>query len=210
MKVLSLCDLTGNMVEPWANNGYECWIVDIQHPPGISIDPNNRNIIRVGSMVEDCLELIPDPSEFHIAFAFPPCTDLTNSGARWWKSKGPQALSDALSFVKTCWEIISLSKAYMLENPVGRLSTHWMKPHYIFNPCDFGGYLSPPSDEYTKKTCLWVGGDFIFPKKKKVQPIKVCSQGSWIQKLGGKSARTKNLRSATPMGFAVAVYETNK
>jgi 2-keto-3-deoxy-L-rhamnonate aldolase RhmA len=32
--VLSLCDRTGVMVEPWAEAGYKCVIVDIQHPPG--------------------------------------------------------------------------------------------------------------------------------------------------------------------------------
>lgn len=31
MKVVSFCDLTGNMVRPWAEAGYECWCVDVQH-----------------------------------------------------------------------------------------------------------------------------------------------------------------------------------
>ena len=26
-----LCDLTGNMARPWAEAGYECWCIDIQH-----------------------------------------------------------------------------------------------------------------------------------------------------------------------------------
>jgi len=42
-----------------------------------------------------------------------------------------------------------------------------------------------------------------------VEPVKVCEQGSWLQKLGGKSEKTKTLRSATPMGFARAFYEAN-
>ena len=29
--VISLCDLTGHMVLPWAEAGYECWCVDVQH-----------------------------------------------------------------------------------------------------------------------------------------------------------------------------------
>jgi hypothetical protein len=210
MKILSLCDLPGNMIKPWANAGHECWIVDIQHPSGVTQDPEYPNIYRVGCKVEDCLSLIPSLESFDMAFAFPPCTDLANSGARWWKDKGVTALHDAVGLVKDCWEIMSNTKAWMLENPVGRLSTHWMQPHYKFDPCDFGGYLAPAGDAYTKKTCLWVGGDFKFPKARPVTPIKVCAQGSWIQKLGGKSLKTKNLRSATPMGFAIAVYEANK
>ena len=30
------------------------------------------------------------------------------------------------------------------------------------------------------------------------------------KKLGGKSQRTKDIRSATPRGFAIAIYEANK
>ncbi len=210
MRVLSLCDYTGNMVKPWADAGYECWIVDIQHPQGVTEDPSNPNIKRVGCKVEDCVSLLPPLDSFDMAFAFPPCTDLASSGARWWKDKGVTALHNAVRLVKDCWEIISQTKVYMLENPVGRLSTNWMQPHYKFDPCDFGGYLNPAGDAYTKKTCLWTGGKFKFPQAKPVTPIKVCAQGSWLQKLGGKSLKTKNLRSATPMGFATAVYEANK
>ena len=209
-RVLSLCDLTGNMVKPWADAGYECWIVDIQHPTGITEDPLNPNIKRVGCSVEECHKFLPPFDSFDMAFAFPPCTDLAVSGARWWKKKGPKALADALALVNACWDILIQTKCWMLENPVGRLSTNWKSPSWIFNPCDYGGYLSPPGDAYTKKTCLWTGGSFIIPPSKSVTPIKVCAQGSWLQKLGGKSLKTKNLRSATPMGFALAVYEANK
>ena len=31
--VISLFDVTGKMVHPWLDAGYECWIVDLQHPP---------------------------------------------------------------------------------------------------------------------------------------------------------------------------------
>jgi len=29
--VVSLCDLTGNFVRPWAEAGFDCYCVDIQH-----------------------------------------------------------------------------------------------------------------------------------------------------------------------------------
>ena len=32
--VVSCFDLTGALVAPWADAGYECHIVDMQHPPG--------------------------------------------------------------------------------------------------------------------------------------------------------------------------------
>jgi hypothetical protein len=58
----------------------------------------------------------------------------------------------------------------MLENPVGVLSSYWRKPDHTFDPCDYGGYLNPAGDAYTKKTCLWTGGGFIMPGKKPVDP----------------------------------------
>ena len=32
MKAVSLFDLTGNILKPWAEAGYECYALDIQHP----------------------------------------------------------------------------------------------------------------------------------------------------------------------------------
>lgn len=42
--------------------------------------------------------------------------------------------------------------------------------------------------------------------RNEVQP----DPNSWIMKLGGKSERTKELRSMTPPGFAKAFFEANK
>ena len=32
--VISLFDCTGHMLAPWAEAGYDCYCVDLQHPPG--------------------------------------------------------------------------------------------------------------------------------------------------------------------------------
>lgn len=106
---------------------------------------------------------------------------------------------------------------WMVENPVGKLSTLWRKPDYYFHPFEYGGYMSgeenafhprmPARDAYTKKTCLWAGNGFVMPEKNPVQHIgKFCG---WAY-LGGRSERTKQLRSLTPRGFARAVFEANK
>ncbi len=34
--IVSLFDLTGGMVRPWADAGYDCFIFDAQHPDGIT------------------------------------------------------------------------------------------------------------------------------------------------------------------------------
>lgn len=64
-----------------------------------------------------------------------------------------------------------------------------------------------PRDAYPKKTCLWTGGVFVMPATLPVTPEDGHSRQHL--KLGGKSMKTKNIRSATPRGFARAVFEAN-
>ncbi len=82
LRVLSLCDFTGVMVQPWIDAGHEATIVDLQHTSGREGRLTRRN--------EDVREtLLPGAAVgYDIVFAFPPCTDLANSGARWFKDKG--------------------------------------------------------------------------------------------------------------------------
>ncbi|MFR0873726.1 MAG: hypothetical protein ACLSHC_03075 [Bilophila wadsworthia] len=84
--VISCFDLTGNMVRPWAEAGYLCYCVDIQHPQG---ETRQGNIIRVGADMRDWL---PPFRPITFAAFFPPCTDVAVSGARWFRDKGLFAL----------------------------------------------------------------------------------------------------------------------
>lgn len=202
--VLSLCDLTGNMVQPWADNGCDCYILDVQHPPGYT--KLRENITAIGCDVKNWFQHESKFKSAFIAFAFPPCTDLAVSGARWFKDKGLGALIDALEVVESCrLRIESIGCPWMLENPVGMLSTYWRKPNHTFNPNEYGGYLTPPDDFYTKRTCLWTGSGFVMPVSKPVPP----SEGSRMHGVGPGPDRA-NIRSETPKGFAQAVYQANK
>jgi len=203
-KILSLCDYTGKAVKPWADAGYECHCVDLQH----------KGIIRQGNILfiqADVRHFLP--RDYGFAFAFPECTGGTVSSTAHWQRKGLKPFIEWLDLFEVCREIVeSIGCPYVIEQPVvdKSLSNHYRNSNSYFNPCDYGGYLDPPSDAYTKKTQLWHGNGFVMPGPKPVTPIKVCSQGSWIQKLGGSSQKTKNLRSATPEGWAKAVFEANK
>lgn len=199
MRILSLCDYTGNMVRPWLEAGHEAVIVDLQHPTGTHTE---GLLTRVGASI---LEYVPR-GHFDAVFAFPPCTHLAASGARWWKAKGPEALTEALALVEACRRIVAATgtACWMLENPIGRLATHWRKADYIFHPFEYGGYLNPGGDRYTKATCLWTGPDFRMPPTRPVEP----TDGSKMHRLP-PSADRQNLRSATPMGFSRAVFEAN-
>lgn len=61
---------------------------------------------------------------------------------------------------------------------------------------------------YTKKTVLY--GEFQPPAKKRpIEPVRCCPQGSPLSVLGGSSEQTKQIRSTTPLGFARAFYRAN-
>ena len=49
--VISCFDLTGNMVRPWAEAGYLCYCVDIQHPQGETRHPCRRGHARLAAAV---------------------------------------------------------------------------------------------------------------------------------------------------------------
>lgn len=216
MIVISLFDFTGVMVRPWADAGYTCYCVDIQHKEG---EEERDGIIWVGADIETW-KLPCDPSEIAIMFAFPPCTDTAVSGARHFKRKGLPAIINALKLFDATIRLAEDAEcAYMIENPVSTVSTYWRKPDFMFNPYEYGGYLPlddvnpiseliPPRDAYPKKTCLWADNGFEMPEKKPVDTPEGYS--AMYKKLGGKSLKTKNIRSATPRGFANAVFEANK
>ncbi len=191
--VISCFDYTTNMVKPWANAGYLCYCVDMQHPPG---EIRDGNIIKVGA---DMLHWLPPKGEIAFAAFFPPCTDVAVSGARWFRDKGLGKLINALTLFKRSVDLAELIGApYIIENPVCTVSSYWRKPDHTFDPCDY-------SDPYTKKTCLWVGNGFNMPAKSRIEP----SEGSKMHLMPPSEERA-NLRSATPMGFAKAVFDANK
>ncbi|MDN7848086.1 hypothetical protein [Burkholderia seminalis] len=153
-----LFDRTGNMARPWADAGYRCICYDIQHV---------GRSVRDGIIFQQWDALlgapaIPADSTVVFGFAFPPCTDLAVSGARWFKEKGLRRLAQAIEMVAVADEFLrSLGVPYGIENPVSVISSHWRKPDYTFHPYEFTGFEL--SDNYTKKTCIWAGGGFEMP-----------------------------------------------
>lgn len=219
--VISLFDLTGVMVNPWLDAGYTAYIVDIQHANGINQDKKQPNLFKVGADLRSGW-LPPKEIIGKVAMvtAFPECTNVAVSGAAHFIKKGARALSLSLDLFATSKEIGEfLECPYMIENPISTFSTYCGKPNYIFNPYEYGGYLPEndrhprwpdyiaPRDAYPKKTCLWTGGGFVMPEK---NPVYVePGYSAQHKKLGGKSLKTKNIRSETPRGFSQAVFESN-
>tara|TARA_Y100000389_G_scaffold134732_1_gene132175 strand:- start:100 stop:828 length:729 start_codon:yes stop_codon:yes gene_type:complete len=229
--VISLYDFTGEALKPWAEAGYTCHAFDIQHDEAGWVDRfegggsirfhkadlhDHKNLNAIHSTFAD------KPVVF--GMAFPVCTDMAVSGAAHFKRKAeanPSFQDEAVSYAVWCARLFnSLHVPYFVENPVSVLATKWRKPDHSFHPYQYGEYLTDAEavhprwpeyiadrDAYTKKTCLWTGGGFRMPTK--IPTCKPTGYSTQHLKLGGKSQRTKDIRSATPRGFAKAVYEFN-
>ena len=225
-KAVFLYDYTGIMAQPWLDAGYECWCFDGQHEPGIKRDGNHVKVgmwfdaYRTSDHVREIVEMV---GSAEIVIGFPECTHLAVSGAAHFAKKlveNPAIQAEATELARMVMYVgEAFACPWVAENPVSVLATIWRKPNHKFDPWEYGGYLPEddihptypeyikPRDAYPKKTCLWSSDDFVMPKK---IPVAVDSGYSdQHKKLGGKSLKTKNIRSATPRGFAKAVFEFN-
>jgi len=144
--------------------------------------------------------------------AMPPCTDFASSGARHFAAKDLDGRTTvSVAIVRECLDVVQIvaPRWWVMENPVGRIARlvpELGKWAMTFHPHHFG-------DAFTKLTCLWGSFNTDLPRAD-VEPVMFektskatgkVSRGSWMwASLGGKSERTKELRSATPPGFAAA------
>lgn len=225
MIIVSLFDESGNMERPWAEAGDTVYCVDIQNA--------NKSPEKVGKGIIYYLnwDLMNDRSLSRLAafrpdviFGFPPCTDLAVSGAAWFaakRKKNPKIQEEAVALARQVEKLGDIcASPWFAENPVSVLSSLWRKPDHSFQPYEYGGYLSEddvhprwpdyiaPRDRYRKKTCLWTGNGFVMPPIRSVGDPG--SDSTQHLKLGGKSVKTKQIRSETPRGFALAVREANR
>lgn len=206
-EMVSLFDYSTIMAKPWAEAGYITRCYDLRHPGGYQEGPWEKGqILKTRVDVLDLLGLVGT-----VAFvaAFPPCTDVSVSGSRWFRSKGLKALIQALTLFDKAVELCEGSGApYMIENPVSTVATYYRKPDYIFHPYQYAGYEGGQDDHYSKRTCLWTGGGFVMPNTKPRKDFELVAPDDRIHKAGPGLARAR-FRSATPPGFARAVFEAN-
>lgn len=221
--VWCLYDGSGIMGLPWAEAGYQVYcfnssaadhgqyVIKMEHPLITYVDTwidETFDPIGMGNNGGDAPSII---------FGFPSCTFLANSGEQHERTE--EELDEALKNVRIVETLGNkYNVPYMIENPVGKLSTKWKLPNYYFHPWEYGAHLRPEEgsfhpkmpfcDAYTKKTCIWCGNGFVMPPK---NPVKEYENWFWGWKsLGGKGQKTKQLRSLTPRGFARAVFEANR
>lgn len=207
--VISLFDKTGTMLKPWYEAGYNCYMVDIDHPVAYDNGGITKLAPNFAAVHFDLRRpwLPPvDPNRLAFVSAFPPCDHLAVSGARWFKGKGLRSLSMAIELFATAVEFCEWANApYMIENPVSTISTHWRKPDWVFHPYEYTALCH--DDNYTKKTCIWAGHGFVMPNARRDPALP--APDDRIHKAQPSTDRS-DIRSATPLGFARAVFETNE
>ena len=231
--VVSLFDYTCLGLVPWKERGFEVHAYDRRHPKGHRVTASGIHIHGVDLDTTASLNAVVAEHagrEVAFAMAFPPCTELSRAGARYWKVKGqadPHFQDDAAALVKRVDTALARLKCpYFIENPSSStLRTLWRAPDHTFEPCWFGGYLDandphpmypkhvPNQDAYTKRTGLWVGGGFHqLPPQLRVDPtFKEWTEGSSGKRkraspiLYSGGAEGKEARHATPRGFSEAI-----
>jgi hypothetical protein len=161
--------------------------------------------------------------------AHPPCTFLAISGSQWlshpedkhlpFDERRPNPkypnrridMMESVEFVKQMYN--SNIKRVAIENPIGTLSSLWMKPHQIIQPYMFG-------DEATKSTCLWLKN---LPN---LEPTNIVGKGEMVEFISAKGIKKRQpkwymdilkeaktpeqrrtLRSKTFQGIADAIAE---
>ncbi len=189
MKVLIACEFSGIVRDAFAAKGHDAWSCDLL--------PTERP----GNHIQgDVLEILGDGWDLMIGH--PPCTYLSNAGARFLYPKGlldQKRLEKGMEAKKL---FLAMLNAYIdkiaIENPVP--SSAFGLPPYsqIVQPYFF-------NDPFQKKTCLWLKNlPPLMSTCIHARPESTKIVGNWFNK-GGKD-RQRN-RAKTFPGIAQAMAD---
>ena len=154
MKILVACEESQAVTIELRRLGHEAYSCDIiecsgGHPEW-HIQDDCLPLLGGGTFVTSDGSPSRTVLKWDMIIAFPPCTDLCSSGARWFPEKqadGRQqkAIAFFIQFVNADCPRIAI------ENPVGIMSTYYRKPNQIIHPWQYG-------HPEQKATCLWLKG----------------------------------------------------
>ena len=207
MKVLIACEESQIVCKAFRARGHETYACDIQEPSGGHAE---WHILGDALTAVEAGVIITMDGKAHevgkwdMLIAHPPCTYLSNAGARFLYPKGvlnEERLRKGIQakdfFLRFLWADIP---KIAVENPIP--SSVYCLPKYTqtIQPYQFG-------HPFKKKTCLWLKGlPELQPTDElpedQIQSTKIA--GNWFNK-GGKE-RQKN-RSKTFPGIARAMAE---
>jgi hypothetical protein len=166
MKVLVACEESQRVTIEFRKRGHEAYSCDIQSCSGGHPEWH---------LQQDVIPLLKE--SWDMIIAFPPCTHLCVSGAKWFEDK----ILDGRQYqgIQFFMEFANAPcKKIAIENPVGIMSTKWRKPDQIIQPYQFG-------DEFQKTTCLWLKGLPL------LKPTKIVDKGEMYVFKGGKGRKAK-------------------
>ena len=136
MRVLVACEFSGIVRDAFRAQGHFAASCDFE--PTERPGPHYQGDVR---------DVLYDEG-WDLLVAHPPCTHLSVSGARWFRTKLAEQAA-ALDFVR---ELMSASIARIaLENPISIISSRIRKPDQVVQPWQFG-------HGEVKATCLWLKG----------------------------------------------------
>ena len=178
MKILIACEYSGEVREAFRSRGHDALSCDLlpTDAPGPHYQGPVEDAIRDG---------------WDMMIAFPPCTHLAVSGARWFKEKRADGRQqEALSFVRMLMD--APIDRIAIENPVSIISSQIRKPDQTIQPWQYG-------HGETKRTCLWLKN---LPKLQPTDIVEGREQRIW--KMPPSADRWKE-RSKTFQGIANAM-----
>ena len=183
MRVLIACEESQEVCKAFRARGHESFSCDIQPCSGGHPEWHLQQDVFQGYW----------HSHYDLVIAFPPCTHLCASGARWWEQKRADGRQDAgVSFFM---RLVGLDcRRIAIENPVGIMSRLYRKPDQIIQPWQFG-------HGETKATCLWLKG---LPLLKPTNIVE--GRHNRIHRMGPSKNRSM-LRSKTYTGIAEAMAD---
>jgi site-specific DNA-cytosine methylase len=190
MKILVACEESQVVCNAFRAKGHEAWSCDIlptsgSHPEW-HIQDDVMNVLR-----HDIVS--PFSCEYDMVIAFPPCTDLAVSGARWFEEKKKDGRQQkSIMFFEFFTQL--KNKYVAIENPIGIMSSLYRKPDQIIQPWQFG-------HGETKATCLWLKN---LPLLVPTDIVEGREQKVW--KMPPSEDRAK-LRSKTYKGIAEAMAD---
>lgn len=164
LRMLAACESSGRVRDAFAARGWDAWSCDLEpsETPGQHVQGDIRKFYEL-------LTGFP----FHLIIGFPPCTDLSLAGARFWKEKRADGRQDAAA--EFFMDMIRSRAVHVaVENPRGDMTRRYRPPDQIVEPWWFG-------DPYSKKTCLWLRN---LPELYIDNPVRVTGRvatggGSW-------------------------------
>lgn len=175
--MLVACEFSGIVREAFQRKGHDAWSCDL-------LPSEDDCLFHLEGDVRNHLD-----DGWDLMLAFPPCTHLAISGARWFKNKQVEQ-GEALDFVRLLLE--APIPGIALENPKSVISTRIRKPDQIVQPWMFG-------HGEVKGICLWLKN---LPKLVPTKIVEGRKGRVWYE--GPGPDRWKN-RSRTLSGLAEAM-----